>query len=160
MHEWRELRKNQEIFEYVEEIWRKEETLPRFFRDSSKCWTSTLEDFTQFVSECGEIFGLFDGEKLCACVYIEQQSIPTVASIHLSIISKIKPSIFIEKSAELRNLLFRRGIKIIRGWVLKRNFALCRLLTEIGFRPNELVQDYGTSHGQVLRWCMVEVARG
>jgi hypothetical protein len=158
---WKEIRKNKEIYRLVNVIWQTEQSLPRFFRNANSIWTNTKKAFRRFCFECSEIWGLFDDAgKFLACVYVERQNSLEVFNIHLSIVEKIKPSVFIRESAELRNIFLRRGIKIIRGWILQKNFALCKILCEIGFKKTSLTMKYGESHGQVLRWQMVELRRG
>lgn len=155
---WKEIRKSNEIFNYVPLIWRTEQNMPRWWKDASKVWQSTIDGFRSFVEECDEVYGLFDGEKLMMCVYFEATGEDRM--IHLSVLNKIKPSDFIEKCSELRNTMFRSGVKHIRGWIVAKNFGLCRLLAGIGFTETGLLMDKGESHGRTLRWMMVEVYRG
>ena len=108
----------------------------------------------------GEIFALYDGEKFIACVYVEKQINPRIMNIHLSIVERIAPEMFIAAAADLRNLLLRRGVTVIRGWILRKNFALARILGGIGFEKTSLSMRFGAVRGIVLRWQMYELRRG
>lgn len=157
---WREIRQSKEFFKYSRAIWRAEKAMPKWFRNSSLAWTRNYKEFEKWARSCQEIFGLFDDEgNLYFCVYIERQTVPEVAIIHLSIIRKLKPSVFVIHAEILRDLLFKRGVLYIRGWLLKKNTALCLLLTRIGFLDTELQMKFGKSHGSIFRWRMVEVRR-
>lgn len=157
---WKELRKNGEIFAHVGSIWRHEQALPSWFVTSSAIWTATESDFRAFAADCQEIYGLFDGKRLTACVYVEKQQDARVMAIHLSILGKVDAEEFTTRATELRNAFLHRGVKYIRGWTLRKNFALVRLMTAIGFRKTNFVMDHGTARGRVLRWELMEVAAG
>lgn len=158
MH-WRELRQNQEIFAYLNEIMDVEDGLPRWFRNSSSIWTRDRSAFQQFVTDCQECWGLFVKDKLSAVVYFEQQTRPEHLDIHLSVVNKITPEQFIAQTAILRDQTYRRGVKRVQGWVLQKNKALRDLLRSIGFIDTELRMDRGESHGSVLRWTLMEARR-
>ncbi|HEY8560518.1 MAG TPA: hypothetical protein VIL74_09085 [Pyrinomonadaceae bacterium] len=158
---WREIRQTDEYLEHVAEIWRKERRLPRWFRNASSTWTRDEREFKAFCDDCAEIFALFDDRgRLVACVYVEAETSPGVLSIHLSIVEKIPPEMFVEKAGELRGMLLRRGARSIRGWILGKNRALARLMFEIGFRDTGVSMRHGASHGAVLRWNLFELRRG
>jgi hypothetical protein len=155
---WKEIRRSGEIFEHLPEIWRREQELPLWFRNSSSVWTPALPEMASFVDECQAVFALFnDAGHLTACVYVEKQREAHAMTIHLSIIERMKPSIFVAEAAKLRDALFHQGIKSIRGWCLRKNFALGQILAAIGFKPTEFVLDHGESHGRVMRWSLVEI---
>lgn len=158
--EWKEIRKSGEIFERLPDIWQAEKEMPRWFRDANDVWTPALENYIEFVEGHQEIYGLFDGDVLHLCIHFERQVKPSEAVIHLSVLKKVKPSVFVLKCSELRNAQFRQGVTTIRAWVQQKNLALCKLLSQIGFSATGLILDCGQSHGQVLRWSMVEVKTG
>jgi hypothetical protein len=159
--EWRELRKSGEIFDHLPRIFEAEEGMPRWFRSASSVWTRDRESFRGFVEDCSEAWGLFDLQvgTMSAVVYFEAQDRPDVLSIHLSVIGKIAPSDFIEQTAILRNMAYRRGVRRIQGWVLGKNRSLRALLAAIGFLDTDLRMDRGESHGRVLRWHLLEARR-
>ena len=154
---WKEIHKNNEIFDHVAAIWRHEQALPSWFVSSSNIWTGTLDEFMSFADDCQEIYGLFDDERLAACIYIEKQTDARVIAIHLSVLEKIDTAVFADKLSELRNMMFRRGVKCIRGWTLKKNFGLVRLMTAVGFRGTNFTLAHGEARGRVLKWEMMEV---
>lgn len=154
---WKEIRQNGEVFGHVAAIWQREQKMPPWFISSSQIWTRTESDFRSFVADCGEIHGLFDGERLTACVYVEKQQDERIMAIHLSVLDRLEPDAFVAKASELRNMFFHRGIRRIRGWTLRRNFALVRLMSAIGFRSTNFKMDHGAARGQVLRWELMEV---
>lgn len=155
---WTELRKNDEILNRTEEIWKIEEKFPKVFRDASKL--PTLADFHEFVEKCELVFGLFDKQRLCACVYVEERATPRELLIHLSILEKMEPEHFIKEAADLRDWLLKRGVRTIRGWILQKNRSLAKILNQIGFIDTQLIMRSGMSHGRVLKWTMVELRRG
>lgn len=154
--EYRELRQNNEIFGYVEAIWRREQKCPSWFVLANKVWTPTLESYFDFVSECQEVYGFFDGEKLSAVVYFEKQDDPRVVLIHLSVLGDLDKEKFIAAATKLRHELAHRGVKRIRGWVFIRNFALVKALTKIGFRHTGNRIDQGID-GRLLKWELLEI---
>ena len=157
---WKEIRQRDEYLETVAEVWRREQSLPKWFRAASSVWSRDMDEFLAFCDDCAEIWALMEGEKLTALVYVEKQSAPHVMNIHLSIIEKIEPAVFIEKAGELRNIFLRRGVRSIRGWILGKNFALARLLCGIGVCKYPVKLKHGESHGQILTWNMYELRRG
>ena len=156
---YRELKKSGEIYGFLEAIKAREAQLPRWFRDASKAWAGSPTEESR-IEHSGEIYGFFDDDELKACVYIEKQEKPSEMMIHLSIIGPLDKTAFMEATGRFRNDLFRRGVYVIRGWVLRRNIALLRLLDAIGFLRTGARLDHGTSHGHILRWELVEVRRG
>lgn len=155
---WKEIRRSGEIFEHLPEIWRREQELPLWFRNSSSVWTPALPEMTAFVDDCELAYALFNDEgRLMACVYVEKQREAYAMTIHLSIIERMKPSIFVAEAGKLRDMLFHQGVKSIRGWIFQKNLGLCKILAAIGFKPTEFVMDHGASHGRVMRWSLVEI---
>lgn len=154
---WQELRKNGQFLRYLPDIWERELVMPKWFQASSFLWTPKFPIFVEWACDFQEIYGLFDNDKLLACIYLELDK--DTATIHLSVTEKIEPQIFIDECSKLRNMLFHRGIKYIRGWTLKRNFALVKLMKEIGFRELGFTMDRGQSRGRVLRWELMGLSR-
>lgn len=152
---WRELRKNGEIFDHVSEIWRAEERYPRWFRET--IWSGSEDALRKFLEESHEIYGLFDADGLVACVYVEKPQEPDAIWIHLSIVRRVDPQWFIEQASQLRNYLFRRGIFRIRGWVLRQNRGLCEILRGIGFLETGISMRFGEIRGRILTWRLFEV---
>lgn len=134
--------------------------MPKWYKDADRLWTPDFAAFTKWTGACQDIYGLFDGDKLVSCLYIEKQDAPHIIVIHMSMVVKIAAAVFVAKYSELRDQEFHRGVRIIRGWTLKRNFALVSLMTACGFRPSGLRMDYGSSHGRVMRWDLLEAVRG
>jgi len=158
---WRELRKTDEYLRYISDIWEYEQNLPAWYKVASSVWTRDLEEFTGFAKNCQEIFALFDETgDLIVCVYIERQNLPHIINIHLSILGKIPPAIFVAESEKLRNILLRRGVTNIRGWILNKNFALRKMMSEIGFIKTSLRMKFGSYRNQVLCWNLYELRRG
>lgn len=155
---WKELRQNDEIFGHIGSIWRHEQSLPSWFVSSSSIWTSTEDDFRAFAADCQEIHGLFDGERLTACIYVEKQQDARVMAIHLSVLGAIDTDVLTTQLTKLRNAVLHRGVKYIRGWTLRRNFALVRIMAACGFRKTNFIMDHGTARGRVLRWELMEVS--
>ena len=153
---WKELRQSGEIFEYLPEIWQHEQGMPRWFRDSSKTWTHDMEDWRDFLDGVYLAYGLFDDQELTICMYFEQRGNEQTLEMHLSTLRRVAPADFIQACIQLRDRLFRQGVKQITGWLLAKNFVLGRLLRQIGFKPIGLDMDCGESHGRPLRWHLWE----
>ena len=135
MH-WKELRKDESIFEYLPVIWAKEQSLPKWFRDASKTWTADEGSLHRFVESCSEVWGMFDGEELMFLIYFEGDMIRP--EIHLSVLNMPSTTVFVAKCIELRNQKLHEGTKRIRCWLLTRNHALCRLMEAVGFERTGL----------------------
>lgn len=156
---WREIKKSGEVERYISEIWAYESRLPKWYQAARKVWTATEESFAEFVMSCWEVHGWFDGDKLLALIYFERAS-ETNLLIHLSVIHPIDLDRFASACAELRDRQFSRGFKTIRGWVLRKNRTLMRMLYGIGFRELGLRTDRGVDRGRVFRWELLEAAAG
>lgn len=149
--DWQELKETGEIFELLPEIWRHEQTrLPQTITDSLKGWRDTLDMFVAFVESCEAVWGFFDAEGLAGVVFMERPA-PRASHMHLSVLRKPEGG-FEAPFARLRDMRFRSGDKIIRTWLLKRNFGLRRIMEAVGFRRTGLILDNGSSRGRVLRW--------
>jgi hypothetical protein len=156
-YDWREIRKNGEYAAFLPDIWERECSMPAWYKASSFLWTPNYGRFVEWAASSQEIWGLFKGEKLVTCLYIELQTEPHIAAIHLSMLEKLPQDVFVKEYSKLRDQLFRRGIKIIRGWTLKKNWPLRRLMEGIGFRRAGLRFDQGEAHSRVLTWELMEV---
>lgn len=135
----------------AEAVWNAEELFPAWYRDASHAWTPDLEAFREFWDRNAEIWGLFDGERLVAIVYLEQQG-PRSVNIHVSILERVDEA---EIVRFFRSLTAHKGEEDIidrTAWILKRNRALVRIAEAAGYVPTGLKLDYGASHGRLLRW--------
>lgn len=155
--EWRELKRNGSFLRYLPEIWDAQLKMPSWFQASSFLWTPAFPVFVEWACDFNEIWGLFDGDDLAMVIYIELQNNGRVAVIHLDVTKRLPSETFIAEASKLRNMLFRRQVKYIRGWALAKNFALRRLMRGIGFRSADFYMDRGSSHGRVLRWALLEI---
>jgi hypothetical protein len=154
---WRDI--TGEIDEYIDTIDEYEANgVPRWFRDSTLVWTQ-CPNKRMLVPKCQEIYGFFE-DGLKAVVYVEKQASPVEMMLHFSVLGALDPAEFVHAASELRNTFLDRGVRHIRGWILKRNFALLNIMALIGFSRTGLKLDHGTSHGRVLRWELLEVRRG
>lgn len=149
-----------ETFEkYSKDIWTAEINSPRWFRNSSLCWMKTYDEFLQFVKkDCGEIIGYFENETLKCVAYFEHR-IGDKVNVHFSVLERFDKEKAIESFCEHRNDLFRRGIKIIDGFIVSKNFGLRKLVKRIGFCETELEMRFGVSHGRVLEWKLFRITR-
>lgn len=127
---------------------------PQWFKDASAVWHPDIGSFMDFWRGCGEIWGLFQGDDLAACVYLEFLS-PVQVNIHISVLAKVPEKDMIRFFVSLKDQKARDGIEIMTGWLLDRNRGLRRIATEAGFLPTGLVMDYGQSKGKVLKWVQV-----
>lgn len=158
--EWREIGQSGEFAAYhAASAFAAETTASRWFRAASSIWTPTLESFESFANDQGEIFGLFDNGELRLCVYVENGKDPEHLTIHLSVLAKISQDDFVKQCSILRDRLFHRGVKTVRGWMCTKNRPLLTLMQRLGFFSTGLKMDQGVSHGRVLRWELMEVAR-
>lgn len=158
MMTWTEIRLNGQFLRHLPQIWETEAAMPQWFKASSFLWQKTFDEFVRWSVDAQEIHGLFDAQgRFMACVYIEKQEMPEQAVIHCSVVEKIAPEVFVAKCSELRDRLFHRGIRVIRGWTLRKNFSLVKLMKQMGFEPLGLTMDQGDAHGQVLRWDLMQV---
>lgn len=150
---WREIKATGEIFELAPQIWRYEQgpSMPRIFRDASKIWTRDLAAFVRFIEGCSDVFGFYEGERFVGCVYFEPMA-ENVVHVHFSAVGKPDKEAFVAACLDLRDKYFARGVRIIRGWVLRRNHALRRIIDGVGLRSTGLKMDYGDSRGKVLTW--------
>lgn len=153
---WKEIKSTGEVYDRIPEIWSYEETLPRFFRASSKVWTPTEEGFRGFVESCSAVWAC-DLERGSFYVYIEDDD-PGIL-IHLSVTFRPTCDEFLTAMTDLRDRLLRGGVKHIRGWMLKKNRPLAALVARLGFRDTGLAADHGSSHGRLLRWSMIELVK-
>ena len=139
---------------FAETIWNAEQSAPRWFREASAVWHPTFESYLDFWNQCGEIFGLFDGETLVACVYLEIIAGVQV-NIHISVIGKVRTSELVRFFRSLKNQKAIEGYTIMCGWLLSKNRGLIRIAADAGFSATGLRMDYGKSNGRVLRWVQV-----
>lgn len=153
---WREIKSTGEVYGRIPEIWAYEETLPRFFRASSKVWTPDEDGFRSFVDSCSAVWAR-DLDKGSFYVYVEDDG-PGIL-IHLSVTLRPTCDEFISAMAELRDHFLSTGVKRIRGWMLKKNRPLAALTARLGFRETGLAADHGVSHGRLLRWGLIELVK-
>lgn len=159
--DWREIRRNGEFLRYLPDIWQREQQMPAFFRASSFLWTKDFPSFVVWAVDMAEIWGLFDENgEFVACVYIEPQDVEYIAVVHFAVVKKIELAVLAAAFRRLRDRLFHRGIKSIRGWVLRRNFSFVRLMTMAGFDSSGLELKHGEHRGQVLKWDLMQVRAG
>lgn len=151
---FREIRQSGEIFELLPAVWAAEQAMPRWYRAASSTWTRSLEDWAHFADGCRFAY-LFDA---AAIVFLEEVG-SGVLEIHLAVIGELDKDRFAAACAELRDRLFHAGHTQIRGWVMRRNLALRRLLASVGFERSGLRMETGESHGRPLTWDMMEVSR-
>ncbi|HNU06148.1 MAG TPA: hypothetical protein PKO33_00180 [Pyrinomonadaceae bacterium] len=155
---WRDIRPDNEVLEHAERIWRVESSFPSWFRSANLLWNADLDEFRAFLLDCAEIFALFDNAgRICALVYVESGGDPRRLTIHLSILERIPAAEFVAEAARLRSLLLRRGVTVIRGWIVRKNWILARILLGLGFLETDLTMTYGFAHGQGIRWKLFEL---
>lgn len=154
---WKNVTTSDALPQYISAMWKREQELPKIFRHASRLWTPTFEAFTAWVRTQAEIWALFQEDRLMSCIFIEKQENPRMAIIHFNTIEHVDPAVFIAKCSELRDMLFHRGVKYIRGWTLKKNFVLRQLMAAIGFKPTGFRMDQGASHGRPLRWEIFQI---
>ena len=150
--EWKELRRSGAIFAAAPAIWHAEQQLPSWFRSANALWNADYGEFVAFLEDCVEIYGLFDGDSLIAAVYVEPPEPPARVVVHLSILEKRPADVLVERIAEVRTMLFRRGVRVICGWILKKNYALAAMLEKLGFAETGLTMRYGEVRGRTLKW--------
>lgn len=153
---WRDIRQDPDLIEHLSAIWRHENATPAWFRMSNNLWTPTYQRYAAWAHDAQELWGLFDQDELKVVVYIEKQERPDIAVIHLSLPQRLSSDEFVRETTKLRDMLFHRGIRRIRGWALRRNAALLRLMAKIGFQSTMLTMDRSAG-GRVMRWELMEV---
>jgi hypothetical protein len=129
---WRDI--TSEIERYAEHIWTTESTFPKWFlRTRAK----DFKTFKNFLSRQEKIYGLFNGYRIVACVYVDSFS-PDRRGIviHMSLIGKMPSEDFIKMGDALLD-----KYETIRGFVLGKNFPLRKLLKKIGFKDMPLVEN-------------------
>ena len=139
---------------FIKQIWDAEQGFPQWWRDASSVWCPTYESFELFWGECGEIHGLFDGERLVACVYLEKLT-TGVLNVHISVLEKTSNDDLVRFFSSLRRLKTIEGAPHTTGWVLGRNKYLLNLVKQAGYMPTGLKMSYGASHGKALQWLEV-----
>lgn len=144
---------------YAESIWAAEMSSPRIQRDAVLCWLPDYEAFCSFADkECDSITGYFEDDVLKFVVYLERER-DDKHIVHFSVLESFNCERAVEHLSVLRDKLFRRGVKIIDGFVLSKNYGLQKLMKRIGFARTELEMRYGASHGRSLKWSLFRIAR-
>jgi hypothetical protein len=129
---WRDI--TSEIEHYAEHIWTTESTFPKWFlRTRAK----DFKAFKDFLLRQEKIYGLFNGSRITACVYVDSFSPDRKGIvIHMSLIEKMQPENFIK----MGNALLDR-YDTVRGFVLGKNFPLRKLLKKMGFKDTPLAEN-------------------
>lgn len=144
---------------WPELIWAKEAEFPGWFKVASRVWTPDRESFNRFWNECDEVHGLFDGDELLACIYLEYiEGDPTALNIHLSVVSDIRfgrAADLIRFFKSLKNLKASEGVRHMEGWFLFRERRLKLLAEAAGFMPTGLVMKFGNYRGKTFEWHQV-----
>jgi hypothetical protein len=139
---------------YADQVWKAEESAPRWFRDAAHVWTPDFDRFIAFWRNCGEIYGLFDDDRLLAMVYIEYRTL-LVVNIHVSVIAKVPEGELERFFVSLMRKKAQEGVQVMTGWVLAKNRGLLRVARNAGFKPNGLKMTFGASNGRALEWIQV-----
>ena len=141
--------------QYAEQIWNVEQTAPQWFRDASSVWHKSFDAFLNFWrSNCGEIFGLFDGEELRAVVYLEFLS-AIQFNVHVSIVGRVAENDLVRWFESLKRQKAIEGYTIMQGWLVARNRGLIRIAEKAGFLRAGCKMDYGECRWKVIRWVQV-----
>lgn len=148
---YREIRNEEQ---YAKEIWDIEEAGPQWFTDASHVWTPDFDAFMAFWRNCGEIWGLFDDDRLMALVYLEFRS-PTAVNIHISAIRKLEEAELVRFYKSLVRKKALDGVTVMTAWLLKKNRPLRRVGAAAGFLPTGLRMTFGASRGRALEWIQV-----
>ena len=150
----------QDFLCYAEDVWKAEMDAPAVQRSAVTCWLPDYEAFCSFAGgECAEIWGYFDDcEKLLFVVFVEKNC-REKAIVHLSVLKKFDLREGAAAICQLRDAHFAIGLKIIDGWILKKNRGLREFIKQIGFIPTELEMMCGVSHGKPLEWQLFQIRR-
>lgn len=135
---------------FIDHVWSIEQTLPEVFRDASRAWTPDIESWREFWGRC-EVWGLFDGDELGACVYLEPLG-PRAVNIHISVLKKCPQTELVRFFRSLTAHKAGEGLVSRTAWILERNRALLRIAELTGYEPTGLKMDFGASRGRLLRW--------
>jgi hypothetical protein len=138
---------------YAKTVWEKEQQAPRWFREAGNVWTRTFVQFLNLMWLDHEVYGLFEGEKLVACVYVKHLA-PHMINVHVSVIDRVRSDALVRFFRSIRNYKAEQGVTVMIGWLLNRNRGLIRLAREAGFEETGAVMMYGkdTRTGGLLRW--------
>jgi hypothetical protein len=146
----------QNNLEFAETVWQFEESLPEWWREHNHAWTPDYESYLKFWKEdCREIYGLFRGDTLLSCIYIEFLT-DISTNVHISVISKdVSENDLVRFFISVKQHKINEGVRYIEGWIAARNKRMLELGEAAGFRPTGLKMDYGQSRGKSLRWIQV-----
>jgi len=155
--EWRELKKNGKIADYLQFIWDTESKMPEWYRNINHAVYKTYEDFVKCVGGLEQVFGLFDGDDLYVVIYIEKTGTPETVDTHVSALRKFPNEEFVRQGAAWRDIMFAQGKKRLLGMMFEKNRPLKKLLAQFGFKDTDLRCSFGESHGKVMRWRMMHI---
>lgn len=152
MHTYRRIEREPE---WPPLVWSIEEAFPEWFRDASHAWTPDYAGFLAFWAKCREIWGLFEGDRLTAIVYLEFPY-PEEINIHVSVLRKSSEIVIVNFFKSLTRQKTLDGVTRKKAWILKHNRPLLAIAAKAGYHPTGLVMDYGSSKGRLLRWVEVQ----
>lgn len=127
----------------MKKFWLSEKNdFPRWWTDATNAKKVTWEEFRDFYNRMWKVYELED-----ALVFFEK--VGNNANVHFSLIRGGK--IELDRLREIRDEVLC-SVRMIFGWVSRRNRGLRKMLESLGFQWDGLTMYHGESHGKVQEY--------